>query len=91
MAKTNARRLTTPERHQLKVARDTLKMSDAMAGVMGGPSKAEARRIHRRADRQEAPPPPTAPLPTTQREDVIGKAPGQDCGHHVRSHRAIIP
>jgi len=36
-----------PERHQLKIARDTLKMPDAMAGVMGGPTKPEARRIIR--------------------------------------------
>jgi hypothetical protein len=39
--------LSVPERHQLKVARDTLKMSDAMARVMGGPTKAEARKIIR--------------------------------------------
>ncbi len=37
--------MTVPERHQLKVARDTLKMSDVGARVMGGPSKEEARRI----------------------------------------------
>lgn len=41
-------RLTVPERHQLKIARDTLRMPGAMAGVMGGPSKAEAREIFRR-------------------------------------------
>jgi hypothetical protein len=37
--------LTVPERHQLKIARDTLRMSDAMAGIMGGPTKAQAREI----------------------------------------------
>lgn len=37
--------LSVPEKHQLKVARQTLKMNDTMAGVMGGPSKAEARKI----------------------------------------------
>lgn len=37
--------LTTPETHQLKVARQTLKMADTFVGVMGGPSKAEAREI----------------------------------------------
>ncbi len=42
-----ARTLSVPERHQLKVARDTLKMSDAMARVMGGPTKTEARKIIR--------------------------------------------
>jgi len=35
---------TTPEGHAMKIARDTLRMPDAMAGVMGGPSKAEARK-----------------------------------------------
>lgn len=29
--------------HQVKIARQTLAMSDAMVGVMGGPSKSEAR------------------------------------------------
>lgn len=37
--------LTPEEEHQLKVAKDTLKMPDAMAAVMGGPTKEEARRI----------------------------------------------
>lgn len=37
--------LTVPERHQLKIARATLKMSDAMANVMGGMTRAEAREI----------------------------------------------
>ncbi len=37
--------LSVPERHQLKIARDTLRMADAMVGVAGGPSKAEAREI----------------------------------------------
>ena len=40
-----SRTLSVPERHQLKIARDTLKMSDAGALVMGGPTKDEARRI----------------------------------------------
>jgi hypothetical protein len=39
------RHLTVPERHQLKIARDTLKMSDVGARIMGGPDKAEAKRI----------------------------------------------
>ncbi|MBE3101959.1 MAG: zinc ribbon domain-containing protein, partial [Firmicutes bacterium] len=32
-----------PEKHQLKIAKDTLKMSDAGAGAMGGMNKKEAR------------------------------------------------
>lgn len=38
-------KLTTPERHQLKIARATLKMSPVMAAVMGGPTHEEARAI----------------------------------------------
>ena len=37
--------LDVPEQHQLKVARDTLKMSDMGARIMGGPTKEEAREI----------------------------------------------
>lgn len=40
--------LSVPEKHQLKIARDTLKMSDAGAMVMGGMSKAEAREFLRK-------------------------------------------
>ena len=35
---------STPEEHATRIARDTLRMPDAMAGVMGGPSKEEARK-----------------------------------------------
>ena len=38
-------RLSVPQQHQLKVALDTLKMSDVGALIMGGPSKAEAVEI----------------------------------------------
>jgi hypothetical protein len=41
----SARRLTVPQQHMLKIARDTLNMSDAMARVMGGMTKAEARDV----------------------------------------------
>ncbi len=37
--------LTVPERHQLKIARNTLKMSDVGARIMGGPTKEQAREI----------------------------------------------
>ena len=39
------RELSVGEKHQLKIARATLRMPDAIANVMGPPSKAEARRI----------------------------------------------
>uniref|UniRef100_A0A6M3XVW0 Uncharacterized protein n=1 Tax=viral metagenome TaxID=1070528 RepID=A0A6M3XVW0_9ZZZZ len=39
------KKLSTPERHQLKIARDTLKMSDAGALIMGGMTKTEALNI----------------------------------------------
>lgn len=35
--------LSVFDRHALKIARDTLKMPDAIVGVMGPPSKEEAR------------------------------------------------
>jgi hypothetical protein len=37
--------LQPPESHQVRIARDTLRMNDTMALVMGGPTKAEAREI----------------------------------------------
>lgn len=45
--------LTIPEKHQLKIARKTLKMPDAMVGVMGGMTKAEARTIVRYLTRKQ--------------------------------------
>ncbi len=46
----NPGRLTVPEQHQLKIAKDTLKMPDAMARVMGGSTKEEAREIIKRLE-----------------------------------------
>lgn len=40
--------LTVPERHQLNIARKTLRMSDAGAMIMGGMTKDEARAIIKR-------------------------------------------
>ena len=40
-------KLTTPEKHQGKIAIQTLKMSDAGARIMGGMSKEEARNFLR--------------------------------------------
>lgn len=37
--------LTVPEKHMIRIAKDTLKMNDVMANVMGGPNKEEARAI----------------------------------------------
>lgn len=36
-------KLSVPEKHAFKIAKDTLKMSDAGAKVMGGMTKDEAR------------------------------------------------
>ncbi len=44
----NPRRLSVPERHQLRIARKTLTYSDVGARIMGGPTKAEAREIIKR-------------------------------------------
>jgi len=40
---------SVPEKHQQKIARDTLKMPDAMVGVMGGMNKQQARDILKKA------------------------------------------
>lgn len=40
-----SKKLTTAEKHQLKVAKDTLKMPDAMVNVMGKMTKEQAKKI----------------------------------------------
>lgn len=47
------RPLTIPEYHAVRIARDTLRMPDEMVGVMGGPSKDEARETLRRHGRYD--------------------------------------
>lgn len=37
--------LTVSEKHQLKIAKSTMKMSDAGAFIMGGMTKDEARKV----------------------------------------------
>jgi hypothetical protein len=39
------RELSIPDRHQLKIAKQTLRMPDEMIGVMGGPSRKEAEEL----------------------------------------------
>jgi len=39
------RKLTVFEKHQLRIARDTLKMSDIGAHIMGGMTKKEAKNF----------------------------------------------
>jgi len=39
------KQLSVPEKHQLKIAKKTLTLSDAGARIMGGMTKDEARRI----------------------------------------------
>lgn len=48
------KKLTTPEKHQLKIARQTLGYSDAGAQIMGGMSKEEARKVIKRLTGKEA-------------------------------------
>ena len=38
-------KLTIPEKHQLKIAKDTLKMNPTMARIMGGMTKEQARKV----------------------------------------------
>ena len=45
------RQLSVPEQHQLRIARDTLRMNDVMARIMGGMTKDEARVIVARLGR----------------------------------------
>ncbi len=40
-----SRELSVPERHQLRIAIDSMNMNPAMLGVMGGPNVDEARKI----------------------------------------------
>ena len=47
------RELSVPERHQLKIAYATLKMSDIGALIMGGMNKQEARDIIRKLTGKE--------------------------------------
>lgn len=37
--------LTVPEKHQLRIARSTMRMTDTGATVMGGMTKDEARAV----------------------------------------------
>lgn len=39
------RQLSVPETHQLRIARDTMRMPDPMVGVMGGPNKEQSKKI----------------------------------------------
>lgn len=36
--------LSVPQQHQLRIARQTLRLSDLGARILGGPTKEEARR-----------------------------------------------
>ena len=45
------RKLNVFQKHQLAIAKRTLKMPNAMVGVMGGMTKAEAKVIKRRLER----------------------------------------
>jgi len=40
--------LTVFEKHQLKIAKQTLTFHDAAVAIMGGPTKEEARKIIKR-------------------------------------------
>ena len=46
------RQLDVFQKHQLRIAKDTLKMPDAILGVIGGMTKSEARVIKARLERK---------------------------------------
>ena len=48
------RELLVPEKHQLRIAYDTLKMNDVMARVMGGMTKDEAKEIIKKLTGRDA-------------------------------------
>ena len=48
-------RLTIPEYHQLRIARQTLKYSDLTVSFMGGPTKSEAKEIIKRLAGKDKP------------------------------------
>jgi hypothetical protein len=50
------RLLSVPDQHLLRIAKDTLRMNDIMARVMGGPSSEEARKIIKRLTGKEVKP-----------------------------------
>jgi len=54
--------LSVPEKHQLKIARDTIKMDDAMAKVMGGMTREEAKRFLFQKGFYSFPPPPVSTI-----------------------------
>jgi len=39
------KQLSIPDKHQLRIARSTMKMSDIGASIMGGMNKDEAREV----------------------------------------------
>ena len=46
-------KLTVFEKHQKKICEDTLKMSDAVLGLIGGPTKQEAKEFLESLKRKE--------------------------------------
>ena len=47
------KQLTVFEKHQLRIARKTLKMNDPMALIMGGMTKEEAEKIIKKLDNKQ--------------------------------------
>jgi hypothetical protein len=72
------RGLSIPEQHLLKIARQTLKMPDAIAGVMGPPSKADARRIVRELTAR-----------TTTKKNALFSFTRAQLPRHIREERPI--
>lgn len=74
----NPKRLSVFDKHQLRVARKTLNMPDAMVGILGGITKAEAREIIKRLtgkSARENPQATSTTLPGLDLEPANFKAP----------------
>lgn len=83
--------LGVPEKHQHRIAQQTMKMNPAMAGVMGGPNHDEARQILSRNTGLPAYP---APKETVHGQGAAGLKNRLDQVHgsdqHTYSHNALI-
>jgi hypothetical protein len=72
--------LTTPEQHQLKIARKTLKMNPAMANVMGGPSREEAAEIIKKL---------TGKSPESDDAEVLNKRPDMKHAYEADTKKPV--
>ncbi len=76
------RHLSVPEKHQLKIARYTLKMSDVGARIMGGMTKEEARQVIKRATGRTE-----KSNPRRRRRKPLTKKYRRNCGCGIKKYK----